>query len=206
MSQPALAPPSAVPPPAAPVALPESHKGITVIATLKLIKGTVLVLTALGALELRGRDLDGVLQWFIDHTHIAPEGRLVTWVLDHLDALTDNKLRFIGEAGLVYGLFQLVESYGLFGRRAWAEWLVVVATTLPVPYELYELLHHATLTKLGIITVNVAIAGYLWYRRSEFLTRGQRKALKRAIRAGSLGKIDPAPESEGPDHEVLGRR
>jgi uncharacterized membrane protein (DUF2068 family) len=104
----------------------------------------------------------------------------VQWIWSKLEALTDGKLALIGRAGLAYGVMQLVESYGLFRRRKWAEWLVVVATTLPIPWELYELFHAPSWMRFGILALNVGIAAYLWHRRTEFLTRLQRKMLKQA--------------------------
>jgi uncharacterized membrane protein (DUF2068 family) len=161
---------------------PEKEHGtaaITLIATLKLINGAALLLGALGALKLQGYGTDDVVQWLVDHGHLAPEGRLVDWIWDHLDALMDGRLKIIAGAGLAYGAMQLLESYGLFLRRRWAEWLVVVATSIPLPFELYELARNPSWVKTGLLAINAGIAAYLWYRRAAFLTAAQRRALSR---------------------------
>jgi uncharacterized membrane protein (DUF2068 family) len=154
----------------------KTFDGITLIAILKLIKGTGLILGALGAFELRGMNFESVIQWIVDHGHLAPEGRLVTWIWDHLNALTDGRLKLLGEAGLAYGTMQLLESYGLFLRRKWAEWLVVIATSIPLPFEIYELFVEPSWTKTGVLVANAGIAVYLWHRRTDFLTRRARAA------------------------------
>ena len=59
------------------------------------------------------------------------------------------------------------------------EWLVVIATTIPVPFELYELFHEPSLARFGVLLVNAVIAAYLWHRRTDFLSRKQWKLLKK---------------------------
>ena len=54
-----------------------------------------------------------------------------------------------------------MEGVGLWQRRRWAEYLTVVATSLLVPLEVYELVHHATLLKVGGLVVNLLIVAYL---------------------------------------------
>jgi uncharacterized membrane protein (DUF2068 family) len=158
---------------------PPNHAGITVLATFKLIKGIVLILSAFGAFELRGHAMEDVLHWVVDHAHLAPEGRLVRWLSLRLDDLTDGRLKLISQIGFAYGAMQLFEAYGLFLRRRWAEWLVVIATTIPLPFEIYELAHTPTWMRAGILAFNAAIAAYLWHRRTDFLSAKQWAFLRR---------------------------
>lgn len=165
--------------PADPTPAPPHHGGITVIAYLKLFKGLALIASAFGALELRGHATDDIVTWIVDHGHIAPEGRLVQWLWRHLDALTDGRLQLMMKVGFAYGALQLFESYGLFRRRKWAEWLVVIATTVPIPFELYELFHEPSLGRFAILLGNAMVAMYLWHRRTDFLSRAQWKRLRK---------------------------
>jgi hypothetical protein len=43
--------------------------------------------------------------------------------------------------GQADGLLEIVEGVGLWLRKRWAEWLTVIATSLLVPFEIYELIH-----------------------------------------------------------------
>ena len=85
----------------------------------------------------------------------------------------------IASVQLVYGLLLSAEGYGLLRRRRWAELLVVIATCLPVPFELYELVEKPRILKLLVLALNLAIAGYLWHRRQNFTTRKERKAARK---------------------------
>src|SRR5262245_42343514 len=111
---------------------------ITAIGAFKAFKGGVLLIASVGVFQLIGRDLESIVDWLVDAVHLAPDGRLVRWAYAQLDGLTDGKLRAIASVGLLYGALLCTEAYGLLMRRKWAEQLVVVATLLPVPVELYE--------------------------------------------------------------------
>ncbi len=68
---------------------------------------------------------------------------------------------------MLYGLLELVEGTGLWLDKLWAEYLTVVATSLLVPLEIYELVRKPTLLKAAGISVNVAIVAYLAWRLRE---------------------------------------
>jgi uncharacterized membrane protein (DUF2068 family) len=45
----------------------------------------------------------------------------------------------------------------------------VIATGVLIPYEAYEVIHHVTLFKIGALLLNVAVVGYLAYRKRLFV-------------------------------------
>jgi uncharacterized membrane protein (DUF2068 family) len=54
-------------------------------------------------------------------------------------------------------------------RRRWAEYLTVIATGFLIPYEAYEVVRHITLLKVGALLLNIAVVGYLAYRKRLFV-------------------------------------
>ena len=70
---------------------------------------------------------------------------------------------------VAYALVEGTEGVGLAMRRRWAEYLTVIATSVLIPYEAYEVIHHATLFKIGALLVNLAVVGYLAYRKRLFV-------------------------------------
>jgi len=66
-----------------------------------------------------------------------------------------------GIAALGYGLLESVEGVGLWLDQLWAEYLTVIATSLLIPLELYELARKPTLLKAAGIAVNLVIVAYL---------------------------------------------
>lgn len=87
------------------------------------------------------------------------------WAI-HLSAFlgrhaTERTLGFLLLAVAVDGAFTAFEAVALRRAYPWAPWLVVVATSLLLPFELLELLEHPRISRLGILVVNAAIAAYL---------------------------------------------
>jgi len=70
---------------------------------------------------------------------------------------------------IVYALLEGTEGVGLAMRRRWAEYLTVIATGILIPYEAYEVIHKVTLFKVGALLLNVAVVGYLAYRKRLFV-------------------------------------
>ena len=84
----------------------------------------------------------------------------ITAYLHHLHA---TQLRTAAIVAVGYGLLEFVEGTGLWLDQLWAEYLTVIATSLLIPFELYELVRHTSIWKAGGILVNLAIVVYLAY-------------------------------------------
>ena len=70
---------------------------------------------------------------------------------------------------IAYALLEGTEGVGLAMRRRWAEYLTVIATGVLIPYEAYEVVRHTTLFKVGALVLNLAVVGYLAYRKRLFV-------------------------------------
>jgi uncharacterized membrane protein (DUF2068 family) len=103
-------------------------------------------------------------------TSAHPHG--FTHEVEHLLTLNVNTFRLIGVAAAAYAILEGAEAYGLWRQRRWAEYLTFVATTLFVPYELYELADKITPIRVGAFVVNLAILFYLLVAKRLFGLRG----------------------------------
>ena len=74
---------------------------------------------------------------------------------------TERALALLLLALAVDGAFTAFEAFALRRGYAWAPWLVVVATSLLLPFELFELLKAPHLLRLTLLLLNAAIAAYL---------------------------------------------
>jgi len=70
-------------------------------------------------------------------------------------------LKIAAALAIGYGTLELVEGVGLWLDQLWAEYLVVIATSLLLPFEVYELVRQPSFWKAGGILVNVLIVLYL---------------------------------------------
>jgi uncharacterized membrane protein (DUF2068 family) len=68
-----------------------------------------------------------------------------------------------------YALLEGTEGVGLAMRRRWAEYLTVIATGVLIPFEAYEVVHKVTLFRVGALLLNLAVVGYLTYRKRLFV-------------------------------------
>jgi uncharacterized membrane protein (DUF2068 family) len=161
---------------------------LRLIAVYKLIHALFFIAVGLGFLRLRGHNVvDFLNDHFIIPYHLNPEGRIIDWVLDKAGDLTSHRLLLLGYAAFFYAALFAAEGIGLYLRKHWAEYLVVIVTGSLLPLEVYELLHKAAWWKLAAVVGNLAIVSYLIHRlvldsrnRRERLT-AEEQSLKRPV-------------------------
>jgi len=134
---------------------------VMLIGALKLFKGLLLLLLAFGSLHLLHRDIAETLSPIIAELHIDPENRHFARALASIWALDDRALKRIGAGAFFYAALLSTEGIGLLLRQRWAEYFTVLVTGSFVPLELYELARRATVTRLLVLAINVAIVWYL---------------------------------------------
>lgn len=94
-------------------------------------------------------------------------------------------------AGLVgYGLIQLTECVGLWLMKRWGEYVAVVATSLFIPFEIYELVEKFTVLRVLALLINLAAVAYLVFSKRLFGIRGGREAHEAERHAASLLEIE----------------
>jgi uncharacterized membrane protein (DUF2068 family) len=109
-----------------------------------------------------------------------------THEFERLLTLNVTTFRLIGVAAAAYALLEGAEAYGLWFQRRWAEYLTFIATTLFVPYEIYELAGKITVIRVGAFAVNLAILFYLLLAKRLFGLRGGAEKDK-AVREADSG-------------------
>ena len=145
---------------------------IKVIIVERIVKAAVLIALAIGLL-VAGRTglLTGWAEYAHDQLNLAAGNSLIVdlllKVVIYIGNFTHTTLLAVG--AIVYALLEGTEGVGLAMRRRWAEYLTVIATGLLIPYEAYEVIHKVTLFKVGALLLNVAVVGYLAYRKRLFV-------------------------------------
>lgn len=145
---------------------------IKVIIIERLAKAVVLVALAIGLLVAGEK---GLLTSWAQHARDelnldAGEGfieLLLFRVVLFIGSFSHVNVLAIG--AIAYALLEATEGVGLAMRRRWAEYLTVIATSILIPYELYEVFRHVTLFRVGALLLNVAVVGYLAYRKRLFI-------------------------------------
>lgn len=137
------------------------------IAAIKLIKGAVLLLVALGIFALAGKDLQDLFEHVVRSLGFDPENRFFSGIGTWLDQITPHNVRVVASGTFLCGLFLIVLGSGLAFRAKWAIWLAIGESAFFIPIEIFELLprrnvlHHHSVGLLIVLIVNVAIVWYL---------------------------------------------
>jgi uncharacterized membrane protein (DUF2068 family) len=91
----------------------------------------------------------------------------------------------------VYALVELVESVGLWLGQRWGEYFAMIATSIFLPVEVWELARgHITWLKVAAFVINLLLVIYLVWTRRLFGVRGGKEAYDARLRSESV--IDEA--------------
>ena len=96
--------------------------------------------------------------------HLNPESRFVDWLLDKAEEVRPHLVSLLGWAAFFYAAFFAAEGIGLYLRKHWAEYLVVIVTGSLLPIEVYELFVKLAWWKFAAVVGNLLIVAYLVHR------------------------------------------
>jgi uncharacterized membrane protein (DUF2068 family) len=141
---------------------------LRVIAIYKLGKAVVCIAAGTAIRNLLHTDVAAFINDYILEHHIDPENafiyRLLTWAQEHAPSLTDHRIRLISYLMFFYAAIFLVEGLGLYLRKHWAEYMVLISTGSLLPLELWELHISLAWWKFAVLFGNVLIVVYLIHR------------------------------------------
>ncbi len=168
----------------------------------------VIVLTLLAVVLFTFASHDTSLRH--DYTNIMndlsggdPGGAQLRGILGYLRRAFEYSPRHLVHLGLVvtaYAALEATEMVGLWLTKRWAEYLTLVATTILVPFEIYELVLGVSAFKVITLVINLAIVVYLLLAKRLFgLRGGHRVDVERRRQSSGWPAIDrltpPLPSS-----------
>ena len=153
-----------------------SRRTLRTVALIEAAKGGLVLLAGCGLLTMLHRDAEMIATELIEHLHLNPSRKFPCILVDVASHVTDAKLWFFAVLALIYSAFRLIEGYGLWRERAWAEWIALVSGAVYLLPEIYGLMHKFTWVRIAVLLVNllvvVVIAHVLW--RTKFSHRQAR--------------------------------
>jgi uncharacterized membrane protein (DUF2068 family) len=114
-------------------------------------------------------------------------------LLRHALSLSSHTLTLLAIGAALYALVELVEAVGLWTARRWGEYFAMVATSLGLPLEIYDLSRGVTVTALVLLGINILLVLYLALTKRLFGIRGGRRAYDARLREESV--IEAAAEA-----------
>ncbi len=135
---------------------------LRLIIAYKAVKGALMMLVGLGL---------SIAIWV---GHAGGPYEFASWLREHVTAAlavetADTLMRFATPYRLsltslalaLDGSVGITEAWLLHRGRTWAFWLVVVASSVLIPWEIYELVAHFRPLRLVMLVLNVAVVLYL---------------------------------------------
>src|SRR5947209_4308336 len=146
------------------------HFGLRGVALLEAAKGLVALAVSVWLITLRHKDLETVavhLLHFLHRVlHLSPDGHLARMIMRGAGKVNHHNLHIFTLLAFAYVAIRFTEASGLWLEKEWAEWFALISGSLYMPYEIYELGHHPTMIKWGILAINALIVLYLaWLLR-----------------------------------------
>jgi uncharacterized membrane protein (DUF2068 family) len=134
------------------------------IAAERAFRAIVLLVVGIVLITHPHTNWAAEISTFAQKLGFDPKQNWVKRILKDAAKINSSKGLLFGIVALAYGALEGAEAYGLWKRRRWGEWLTVVATSLLLIPEVWELTKSTTALKLGALIVNIAVVLYLLAR------------------------------------------
>lgn len=148
------------------------RRALRVIALFEAFKGLAALAASIGLLGLLHHDVHQLATALLWHFHLDPNTRYPALLLHYADLLGAIKLRTLAPVALAYISVRLLEAYGLWREKVWAEWLGALSGALYIPLEIAHLLHQPTWINAGVLLANIVVVGFLALQLWQQMKRG----------------------------------
>jgi uncharacterized membrane protein (DUF2068 family) len=112
--------------------------------------------------------------------------------IQHTFTLNYHTLVYLAIGLAVYAIIELVEAVGLWLGQRWGEYFAGVATSIFLPYEIYDLTVKITWLRVAAFVVNLLLVVYLVWTKRLFGVRGGKRAYDARLRAESIIEMEQA--------------
>ncbi|MFC5907651.1 DUF2127 domain-containing protein [Streptacidiphilus monticola] len=171
------------------------------LAVERIVRGLFIVLVAWAVWRFSNSQ-SSVQQLFEQNlTLFKPIAQHFHYDLDH-SAIVDtirktfnykhSTLVITAVALVVYAAIEIVEGFGLWAAKRWAEYLTVVATAAFLPLEGYELHEHVSAVKIVTLVLNTLAVVYILFAKRLFGLRGGAAAFEAERHSASLLEVETA--------------
>lgn len=172
---------------------------LRLLAVERLVRGAVIVLVAYAVWrfsnsqtavqQLFNKDLT-LLRPIAVHFHYDLDHSPIVGTIQKTFSYHRSTLLATAAALLAYALIEIVEAFGLWAARRWAEYLTVVATAAFLPLEVYELTEKVSYLKVGTLLLNLLAVLYILLAKRLFGLRGGAAAFEAERQGASLLEVE----------------
>ena len=114
-------------------------------------------------------------------------------LIHHAFTLSPRWLTLLAAGLAVYALIELAEAAGLWLGQRWGEYLAAAATSIFLPYEIYDLVAvKVTWLRVAALVINLLLVIYLVWTKRLFGVRGGKTAYQARLRSDSVIEVEQA--------------
>jgi uncharacterized membrane protein (DUF2068 family) len=176
------------------------------LAVERILRGVFIVLAAWAVWEFSNAQ-DAVQRFFernlsafdpiAVHYHYDLNHSPIVDSIRHVFTYQHSTLLLVAGALLGYALIEIVEGFGLWAAKRWAEYLTEVATAAFLPLEIYELTEKVSGLKIATLSLNILAVVYILLAKRLFGLRGGAAAFEAERRGASLLEVEEAAGESG---------
>jgi uncharacterized membrane protein (DUF2068 family) len=107
-------------------------------------------------------------------------------------SLSSSTLTWIAVGLTAYAAIELIEAVGLWLVQRWGEYFAVIATSVFLPLEIYELTERITAVRLIALVINIAAVVWLLWSKRLFGLNGGGEAYRQEHHTASLLSVERA--------------
>jgi uncharacterized membrane protein (DUF2068 family) len=172
---------------------------LRLLASERWIRGLLILVGAYGiwrfryhqdAVQRAFREDLPLLRPLADKLHYNLDDSSLVHTIQSVISTKTSTLGWVALALGSYGVLQFVEGLGLWLLKRWGEYFAVVATSLGLPIEIYELTEKITWLRVGALLINVAAVVYLLLTKRLFGLRGGKAAYEAERHEASLLEVE----------------
>jgi len=131
--------------------------------------------------------------------------KLIPFIQDSFTR-TSRWLTLVAIGVAVYALIELVESIGLWLGQRWGEYFALVATSVFLPWEVYDLtVKGVTWLRVTAFVINLLLVSYLAWTKRLFGVRGGKKAYEARLHTESFIEMERALYAASPGQPSQGQ-
>lgn len=171
------------------------------LAIERVVRTVIFSLLGVGVLAVRGTHDRLQTAFESEIPLIRPIANQVGWnpddskLLHHIDqafSLSPTTLLWVAVGLFAYAAIELIEAVGLWLITRWGEYFAVIATSVFLPLEIYEITEKVTAFRAIALTINIAAVLWLLWTKRLFGLNGGAAAYHAEHDAATLLAVEQA--------------
>jgi len=135
---------------------------LRIIAVYHLLKAGFFFALSFGMKHFLNHDIIQFLNdYLIEPFKLDPSSKYLKVLLEKASDITPHMFRFFSYVFFAYAIIFAIEGVGLYLRKRWAEYMVVIVVTSLLPFELYEIYIKLAWWKVGLVAGNLLVVAFL---------------------------------------------